>query len=54
MDKEELEKYWLNVVLPTVDPSIVAPIGFEFQIDETNWANFTSNGIFYAFNTLIL
>ena len=29
-DKDQVEKYWPSVVLPTVDPLVAAPIGPEF------------------------
>ena len=54
LDREKLEKYWPNALLPIVDSLIVAPMGPEFQISETSWAGFTSHGIFYTFTTLIL
>ena len=46
LDKVELEKYCLNVMLSTVDPLVAVLIGPEFQIGESSWAGFTSNGIF--------
>ena len=30
LDREELDKFWLSVVLPVLDPSIAVSIGPEF------------------------
>ena len=51
-DRDEVEKYWSNAVLPIVDPPVAAPIGPGFQIGEPSWADFTFDETFYALNTL--
>ena len=51
-DKEELEKYWSITVLSATNPSVVVPIGLEFQISEPSWASFTFHGTFYVLDTL--
>ena len=30
LDREELDKFWLSVVLPIADPLVAVPIGLEF------------------------
>ena len=51
-DREELEKFWLSAMLPAVDPSVVVPIGPEFQIVEPSWTGFSFDGTFYTLNVL--
>ena len=53
LDREELDKFWPNVMLHVANPPVVVPIGPEFHISEPNWVGFTFHGIFYAFNILI-
>ena len=45
-DRDEVEKYWPNAVLPNVEPPVAVPIGLEFQIGEPNWAGFTFDSTF--------
>ena len=46
LDQEEIEKYWLSVVLPNVDSLVAAPIDLDFQIGEPSWVGFTFQCIF--------